>query len=101
MIVLRPGGTSDLRGGKVAHDTLLGLDEGGAVVSTRGESFLVVRPTLGEFVLEMPRGAQVIYPKDLGVILIVADVFLGSRVLDAGTACGDMTLGLRRAACAS
>ena len=98
MIVLRPGGTSDLRGGKVAHDTLLGLDEGGAVVTTRGESFLVVRPTLGEFILEMPRGAQVIYPKDLGAILIEADVFPGSRVVEAGTGSGALTMALLRAA---
>ncbi len=98
MIVLRPGATSDLRGGKVAHDTLLGLDEGGAVVSTRGESFLVIRPTLGEFILEMPRGAQVIYPKDLGAILMEADVFPGSRVLEAGTGSGALTMALLRAA---
>ena len=98
LIVLRPGATSDLRGGKVAHDTLLGLDEGGAAVSTRGESFLVVRPTLADFILEMPRGAQVIYPKDLGAILIEADVFPGARVLEAGTGSGALTMALLRAA---
>ncbi len=89
---------SDLRGGKVSHDELLGRDEGGAVRSTRGERFLVLRPTLSEFVLEMPRGAQVIYPKDLGAILMAADIFPGARVLEAGTGSGSLTMALLRAA---
>lgn len=97
MIHLRPGGTSDLRGGKVAHDTLLGREDGGTVVSTRGERFRVLRPTLAEFVLEMPRGAQVVYPKDLGAILIGADIFPGARVLEAGTGSGALTMTLLRA----
>jgi tRNA (adenine57-N1/adenine58-N1)-methyltransferase catalytic subunit len=97
MIQLRAGATSDLRGGRVAHDALLGQEEGGTVVSTRGERFLVLRPTLAEFVLEMPRGAQVIYPKDLGAILVGADVFPGARVLEAGTGSGALTLALLRA----
>jgi tRNA (adenine57-N1/adenine58-N1)-methyltransferase len=97
MIQLRPGASSDLRGGKVSHDMLLGQEEGGAVVSTRGERFLVLRPTLAEFVLEMPRGAQVIYPKDLGAILVGADIFPGARVLEAGTGSGALTMALLRA----
>jgi tRNA (adenine57-N1/adenine58-N1)-methyltransferase len=97
MITLSPGGQSDLRGGKIGHDALLGRDAGGTVRSTRGERFLVVRPTLAEFVLEMPRGAQVIYPKDLGAILMLADVFPGARVLEAGTGSGALTMTLLRA----
>ncbi|HLW58909.1 MAG TPA: tRNA (adenine-N1)-methyltransferase [bacterium] len=97
MIMLRAGGVSDLRGGKVVHDTLLGEDEGGTIVSSRGERFLVVRPTLAEFILEMPRGAQVIYPKDLGAILLAADIFPGARVLEAGTGSGALTMALLRA----
>lgn len=97
MIQLRPGGTSDLRGGKVSHDALLGREDGGTVVSTRGERFRVLRPTLAEFVLEMPRGAQVVYPKDLGAILIGADIFPGARVLEAGTGSGALTMTLLRA----
>ncbi len=98
MIALRRGGTSDLRGGRIAHDELLGQAEGGTVRSTRGERFLVLRPTLGEFVLEMPRGAQVVYPKDLGAILVAADLFPGARVLEAGTGSGALTMALVRAA---
>ncbi len=97
MITLRTGGSSDLRGGKVPHDELLGQEEGGTIRSTRGERFLVVRPTLAEFVLEMPRGAQVVYPKDLGAILIAADLFPGARVLEAGTGSGSLTMALLRA----
>jgi tRNA (adenine57-N1/adenine58-N1)-methyltransferase catalytic subunit len=98
MVTLKAGGASDMRGGKIAHDELLGGDEGGTVKSTRGERFLVIRPTLAEFVLEMPRGAQVIYPKDLGAILMLADVFPGARVLEAGTGSGALTMALLRAA---
>jgi tRNA (adenine57-N1/adenine58-N1)-methyltransferase catalytic subunit len=96
LIVLKPGGTSDLRGGKIAHDLLIGHEEGGTVISSRGERFLVLRPTLAQFVLEMPRGAQVIYPKDLGAILIHADIFPGARVLEAGTGSGALTIALLR-----
>jgi tRNA (adenine57-N1/adenine58-N1)-methyltransferase len=97
MVTLRRGGTSDLRGGKVSHDDLLGQDEGGTIRSTRGERFLVIRPTMAEFILEMPRGAQVVYPKDLGAILIAADLFPGARVLEAGTGSGALTMALVRA----
>jgi tRNA (adenine57-N1/adenine58-N1)-methyltransferase catalytic subunit len=97
MIALRRGGTSDLRGGRIAHDELLGRAEGGTIRSTRGERFLVLRPTLGEFVLEMPRGAQVVYPKDLGAIVVAADLFPGARVLEAGTGSGALTMALVRA----
>ena len=97
MITLRRGGASDLRGGKVSHEDLLGQDEGGTIRSTRGERFLVVRPTMAEFILEMPRGAQVVYPKDLGAIVIAADLFPGARVLEAGTGSGSLTMALLRA----
>lgn len=97
MITLRRGGTSDLRGGRIAHDELLGRVGGGTIRSTRGERFLVLRPTLAEFVLEMPRGAQVVYPKDLGAIVVAADLFPGARVLEAGTGSGALTMALVRA----
>lgn len=98
LITLRRGGSSDLRGGRVVHDDLLDHEEGGTIRSTRGERFLVLRPTLGEFVLEMPRGAQVVYPKDLGAIVLAADIFPGARVLEAGTGSGALTMALVRAA---
>lgn len=97
MITLRPGAVSDLRGGKLTHDQLLGTTEGRYVATTRGEKFLLVRPTLAEYVLEMPRGAQIIYPKDLSVILLAADIFPGATVLEAGTGSGALTMALLRA----
>ena len=97
LITLKPGGSSDLRGGKLLHDQLIDAVEGRYVVSTRGEKFLLVRPTLSDFVLAMPRGAQVIYPKDLSVILLAADIYPGAAVLEAGTGSGALTMTLLRA----
>lgn len=97
LITLKTGGTSDLRGGRLAHDPIIGTAEGRYVASTRGEKFLLVRPTLADFVLEMPRGAQVIYPKDLSVILLAADIYPGATVLEAGTGSGALTMTLLRA----
>ena len=97
LITLKAGGSSDLRGGKLPHDPIIGTSEGRYVVSTRGEKFLMVRPTLADFVLEMPRGAQVIYPKDLSVILLAADIYPGAAVLEAGTGSGALTMTLLRA----
>lgn len=97
LITLRPGAVSDLRGGKLQHDQILGTSEGQIVTTTRGERFIMVRPTLAEFVLEMPRGAQIIYPKDLSAILLAADIYPGATVLEAGTGSGALTMTLLRA----
>jgi tRNA (adenine57-N1/adenine58-N1)-methyltransferase len=97
LITLKPGATADLRGGKLSHAELIGSDEGRAVTTTRGERFLMVRPTLSDYVLEMPRGAQIIYPKDLSAILLAADVYPGAVVLEAGTGSGALTMALLRA----
>ena len=79
------------------HDALIGSPEGSTVRTTLGSRLVAVRPTLAEYVLEMPRGAQVIYPKDLGPILILADVFPGAQVLESGVGSGALTLALLRA----
>ena len=71
--------------------------DGSTVRTTLGSRLVAVRPTLAEYVLEMPRGAQVIYPKDLGPILILADVFPGAKVLESGVGSGALTLALLRA----
>ena len=75
----RPGGQFHTHAGVLEHDSLIGTPEGSTVRTTLGSRLVAVRPTLAEYVLEMPRGAQVIYPKDLGPILILADVFPGSE----------------------
>jgi len=97
LIWLAPGASYDLRGGRVAHDALLGLPEGSTVETSRGEPLLVVRPTLADYVLAMPRGAQVIYPKDLASILVLADIYPGAVVIEAGTGSGALTMALVRA----
>ena len=71
--------------------------DGTTVRTTRGARLVAVRPTLAEYVLEMPRGAQVIYPKDLGPILMLADIFPGARVLESGVGSGALTMTLLRA----
>lgn len=83
--------------GYVPHSDIIGQDEGLTVTATGGARYLVVRPTLSEFVLKMPRGAQVIYPKDLGPILLLADVFPGARILEAGVGSGALSMTLLRA----
>ncbi|HUR19099.1 MAG TPA: tRNA (adenine-N1)-methyltransferase [Acidimicrobiales bacterium] len=97
LVTLRQGGEFHTHAGFVLHDDLLGAEEGTTARSTKGAAFLAVRPTLAEFVLGMPRGAQVIYPKDLGAILMVADIFPGARVLEAGVGSGALSMTLLRA----
>ena len=76
---------------------MIGSAEGTTVHSTTGSSLLCFRPRLADFILKMGRGAQVIYPKDLGPILVFADVFSGARILEAGTGSGALTMSLARA----
>jgi tRNA (adenine57-N1/adenine58-N1)-methyltransferase len=97
LVTLTEGGEFHTHAGVLAHDSLVGRDEGVTVRTTRGAALVAMRPTLAEFVLEMPRGAQVIYPKDLGPILMLADVFPGARVLESGIGSGALTMTLLRA----
>lgn len=97
VVTLVPGGEFHTHAGRVPHDALLGLEEGSSVRSTSGSRYAAVRPTLSDFVLAMPRGAQVIYPKDLGPMLMMADVFAGARVLEAGVGSGALSMTLLRA----
>ncbi len=97
LVTLGAGGEFHTHNGIVAHDQLIGQEEGFGARSTSGSRFSAVRPTLSDFVLSMPRGAQVIYPKDLGPILMMADVFMGARVLEAGVGSGALSMTLLRA----
>jgi len=97
LVVLEAGGAFHSHSGVLDHDAILGREEGVTVRSTMGARYVVLRPTLAEYVLEMPRGAQVIYPKDLGPILVLADVFPGARVLETGVGSGALTMTLLRA----
>jgi tRNA (adenine57-N1/adenine58-N1)-methyltransferase len=97
LVRLQPGGTFHFHGGAIPHDLLLGSEEGTVVHSSTGAPLLCFRPTLADFVLKMPRGAQVLYPKDIGAVLVHADIGPGMAVLEAGTGSGALTLALCRA----
>lgn len=96
-LTLKAGDTFQFSGETIAHDALIGKPDGSLVTLSRGRPMLALRPTLSEYVLKMPRGAQVLYPKDLGVILQWADIYPGARVFEAGTGSGALTMALLRA----
>ena len=97
LIRLAAGGEFHTHAGVLDHDAIIGQDEGVTLRTTRGATLLAIRPTMSEFILEMPRGAQVIYPKDLGPILMLADVFPGAQILESGIGSGALTMTLLRA----
>ncbi|MGH2768902.1 MAG: tRNA (adenine-N1)-methyltransferase [Actinomycetota bacterium] len=97
LITLQPGGAFHFHRGVVPHDLLIGNTEGVLVRSTGGETILALRPTLAEFVLKMRRGAQVVYPKDIAMILLLGDIYPGAMVVEAGAGSGALTIGLLRA----
>ena len=97
LIRLADGGEFHTHAGVLDHASIIGKPEGVTVRTTRGAALLAIRPTMSEYILEMPRGAQVIYPKDLGPILMLADVFPGARILESGIGSGALTMTLLRA----
>ena len=96
-MVLSPGAEFHTHRGGIPHDTVIGRPEGSVVKSANGDPFLVLRPLLIDYVLSMPRGAQVIYPKDAAQIVHEGDIFPGARVLEAGAGSGALTCSLLRA----
>ncbi|SDY45325.1 tRNA (adenine57-N1/adenine58-N1)-methyltransferase [Amycolatopsis xylanica] len=96
-MVLEPGAEFHTHRGALLHDEVIGLPEGSIVVSGGGTSYLALRPLLPDYVLSMPRGAQVIYPKDAAQIVMWGDIFPGARVLEAGAGSGALTCSLLRA----
>jgi tRNA (adenine57-N1/adenine58-N1)-methyltransferase len=96
-LVLAEGGQYHTHRGAIAHDDVLGRDEGSVIISAGGTAYLALRPLLPDYVLAMPRGAQVIYPKDAAQIVMWGDVFPGARVLEAGAGSGALTCSLLRA----
>ncbi|HEX7353674.1 MAG TPA: tRNA (adenine-N1)-methyltransferase [Mycobacteriales bacterium] len=96
-VVLEPGRQFHTHRGFLDHDALIGLAEGSVVTSSGGTPYLALRPLLSDFVLSMPRGATVVYPKDSAAIVGYADVFPGAVVLEAGAGSGALTCALLRA----
>lgn len=96
-IVLVPGRTFHTHRGQFSHDELIGKDEGSVVRNSAGVDFLALRPLLTDYVMGMPRGAAVVYPKDAGQIITWGDIFPGARVVEAGVGSGALTMSLLRA----
>ena len=96
-LTLEVGGQYHTHRGGLAHDELIGKPEGSLIISPVGTPYLALRPRLADYVLSMPRGAQVIYPKDAAQILMWGDVFPGARVLEAGAGSGALTCSLLQA----
>lgn len=97
LTTLTDGGEFHSHAGALPHADMIGQQEGQEFRSGKNAAYLVVRPTMSDFVLKMKRGAQVIYPKDIGPILMLADIFPGARVLESGLGSGALSMALLRA----
>ena len=98
LITLKAEDTFHSHLGRLHHDQLIGGSVGGWYRTDKGHTMLAVRPTLGEYVRQMPRGPQIIYQKDLGNIISFADIFPGATVIEGGLGSGALTAALLRAA---
>jgi tRNA (adenine57-N1/adenine58-N1)-methyltransferase len=96
LITLKEGGEFHTHKGFVRHDDLVGQDDGSLVTSTRMVQYVALRPTLEDVVLLMPRGAQVIYPKDIGPIVHLADIGKGHRVFESGVGSAALSMAMLR-----
>lgn len=96
-ITLTAGAAFHTHRGYFQHDEIIGQTEGSVVTTTSGIEYLALRPLLSDYTLSMPRGAAVVYPKDAGQIVAMADIYPGARVIEAGVGSGALTLSLLRA----
>lgn len=96
-ITLAPGKSFHTHRGAIEHDAIIGAEQGCVLTSTHGTEFLALKPLLDDFVLAMPRGAAVIYPKDAARIIGLAGIGPGGRVAEAGVGSGALTCSLLRA----
>ena len=96
-VVLETGRSFHTHRGSLAHDELIGRPEGSVIVSSGGTPYVALRPLLADYTLSMARGAAVVYPKDAGQIVTMADIFPGARVVEAGVGSGALSISLLRA----
>lgn len=96
-VTLEVGGAFHTHRGVLSHDLLIGQPDGSVVTASNGDAYLALRPLLSDFVMSMPRGAAIVYPKDAAQILAQADVFPGATVVEAGVGSGALSLWLLRA----
>ena len=97
LVTLESGKTFHSHLGQLPHNDLIDNTVGGWYKTDRGHVLLAIRPSLADYVVEMPRGPQIIYPKDLGTIITLADIFPGATVIEAGLGSGSLTTALLRA----
>ncbi len=95
-ITLETGKVFHTHRGMIDHDALIGIADASVVAATNGDEYLALRPLLTDFVMSMPRGAAIIYPKDSAQILSLADIFPGATVVEAGVGSGALSLSLLR-----
>ena len=96
LFTLKTDGEFHTHSGFLSHSEVVGSQEGSVLRSTKGAEFIVLRPTLEDFVIQMPRGAQVIYPKDLAPICMMADVYPGAKVFESGLGSGALSMTMLR-----
>ncbi|MDE2386114.1 MAG: tRNA (adenine-N1)-methyltransferase [Actinomycetales bacterium] len=96
-VTLTPGGRYGTHRGDVMHDEIIGKPEGSVILNQQGIEYLAFRPLLADFVLSMPRGAAIVYPKDSAQIVTNGDIFPGARVVEAGVGSGALSMYLLRA----
>jgi hypothetical protein len=101
LLTLAAGAEFHSHTGLIPHEEIIGSEEGVTLRTSRGSRYTAFRPTLSDFILKMPRGAQVIYPKDLGPILLLADIYPGARVLESATSSVRTSRRARRTTCAA
>jgi tRNA (adenine57-N1/adenine58-N1)-methyltransferase len=97
LVTLQAGATFNTHRGRLAHDEVIGRPEGEVVATDLGQRLLVLRPTLADWVVKMPRGAQVIYPRTIALMVMAADVRPGMTVLEAGAGSGALSIALLQA----
>ena len=97
LLHLRADGVFSYHNGTLAHAALIGAHDGVTVYSSKDAPLIVIRPRLADYILKMKRGAQIVYPKEIGAILMFADIFPGLTVLEAGTGSGALAMALTRA----
>jgi tRNA (adenine57-N1/adenine58-N1)-methyltransferase len=96
-ITLEAGREFHTHQGRLAHDDLIGAPDGSVVGNSSGVEYLALRPLLADYVMSMPRGAAVVYPKDAGQVVMMGDIFPGARVVEAGVGSGALSMSLLRA----
>ena len=96
-IVLEPGKKLGTHRGDIDHDQIIGIPSGSVIENKNGDRYLVLKPLLTDYVLSMPRGAQIVYPKDAGQIIVEGDIFPGAKVIEAGVGSGALSSYLLRA----